>query len=71
MHAADGKVMSTERIELPELPAPGTTLRPPICSTDCFVTRAVPASVEDTGDIRIAGTVYADATGALGADATG
>jgi hypothetical protein len=30
----------------------------------------VPASVENTGDIRIAGTVYADATAALGSDAT-
>jgi hypothetical protein len=65
-HATDGKVFSTERIELPELPVPGTVLRPPICRTDCFVTRAAPASVEDTGDIGIAGTVYADVTGALG-----
>jgi hypothetical protein len=35
-------------------------LRPPVCEADCFVTRAVPASIEGTGDIRIEGTIYAD-----------
>jgi hypothetical protein len=41
----------------------GTALRPPVSQHACFVTRAVPASIEATGDIRIAGTVYADLLG--------
>jgi hypothetical protein len=59
--APDGTALPTERIELPRLPEAGTTLRPPETSRSCFVTRAVPSSLEETGDIRIAGWVYADA----------
>lgn len=62
LHSYDGRMLSRERIELEHLPEPGTVLRPPVCSTDCFVTRAVPAAIEETGDLRIAGTVYADVT---------
>jgi hypothetical protein len=39
----------------------GATFEGHVC-----VTRAVPREREDTGDIRIAGTVYADVTGGLG-----
>lgn len=56
----DGTQLPNEVIQLPQLPAPGTALRPPLCKHPCFVLRAVPASIEATGDIRIAGTVYAD-----------
>ena len=37
--------------------------RPPVSKALCFVTRSVPASIEATGDIRIAGTIYADLMG--------
>ena len=59
-HAPDGRVVSRESIELDQLPETGSILRPPFSRADCFVTRATPASLEETGDIRIAGTVYAD-----------
>lgn len=55
-----GTILPTERIELDQLPAVGTAIRPPVSQHACFVTRAVPASIEATGDIRIAGTIYAD-----------
>jgi hypothetical protein len=56
-----GTTLPTTRIELPRLPEVGTTLRPPDVPQACFVTRAVPSSLEGTGDIRVAGWVYADA----------
>ncbi len=59
-HASDGSPQPTQVIHLDRLPEVGTALRPPVCEHPCFVTRAVPASIEATGDIRIAGTVYAD-----------
>ena len=65
LYSVDGQVLSRETVELPALPEIGTVIRPPLVSIDCFVTRAVPASIEETGDIRIAGTVYADALGSL------
>jgi hypothetical protein len=65
-HASDGQVVARESIELGYLPEPGTVLRPPICQADCFVTRAAAASLEDTGDLRVAGTIYADLMGRLG-----
>ena len=61
LHDVDGTVVGRETIELAQLPEPGTVLRPPVSSQDCFVTRAAPSQIEETGDIRIAGTVYADA----------
>jgi len=63
IQASDGTRLPTERIELDRLPSVGTALRPPVSQHACFVTRAVPASIEATGDIRIAGTVYADLLG--------
>jgi hypothetical protein len=60
LSSADGTALPTERIELPRLPEVGSTLRPPEVPRACFVTRAVPSSIEETGDIRIAGWVYAD-----------
>jgi len=63
IHASDGTALPIERIELDRLPAVGTAIRPPVSRHACFVTRAVPASIEATGDIRIAGTVYADLLG--------
>jgi hypothetical protein len=60
-HTASGTPLPTARIELPRLPEVGTTLRPPDVPQACFVTRAVPSSLEGTGDIRVAGWVYADA----------
>jgi hypothetical protein len=60
LSSADGTTLPTERIELPRLPEVGSTLRPPDVPRSCFVTRAVPSSIEETGDIRIAGWVYAD-----------
>jgi hypothetical protein len=71
LHGTDGRLLARDKIELPALPEPGTVLRPPISRIDCFVTRAVPASIEGTGDLRIAGTVYADVTGPLEAAETG
>jgi len=59
----DGTTLPTERVELPRLPPVGSTLRPPDVSRACFVTRAVPSSIEETGDIRVAGWVYADTLG--------
>jgi len=56
-----GIPLPTERIDLPRLPGVGSTLRPPEVPLPCFVTRAIPSSLEETGDIRIAGWVYADA----------
>jgi hypothetical protein len=61
IYAPDGTVDGTEIVELPRLPDPGTSIRPPVSSRPCFVTRALPASIHDTGDITIAGTVFADA----------
>lgn len=63
IQAADGTALPLERIELDRLPAVGTAIRPPVSQLPCFVTRAVPASIEATGDIRVAGTVYADLLG--------
>jgi hypothetical protein len=60
MQTSDGSRLPNETIELPQLPMVGTTIRPPVSTRACFVTRAVPASIEATGDIRIGGTVYAD-----------
>jgi hypothetical protein len=60
VHASDGAARPIELIELNQLPAVGTAIRPPVSTVLCFVTRAVPASIEATGDIRIAGTIYAD-----------
>ena len=60
IQTADGRTLPVERVELGQLPEVGTAIRPPLASCACFVTRAVPASVEATGDIRIAGTIYAD-----------
>jgi hypothetical protein len=60
VQAPDGSTSPVERIELSRLPEVGTALRPPVSRHDCFVTRAVPASIEATGDVRIAGTIYAD-----------
>ncbi len=59
-HTSDGTPLPIEVIELNQLPAVGTAIRPPVSKLVCFVTRAVPASIEATGDIRIAGTIYAD-----------
>jgi hypothetical protein len=59
-HTSEGVAQPLEVIELDQLPAVGTAIRPPVCEAVCFVTRAVPASIEATGDIRIAGTIYAD-----------
>jgi hypothetical protein len=56
----DGTRLPRETIELSRLPEAGTAIRPPVSSVPCFVTSAVPASIEATGDIRIAGTIYAD-----------
>jgi len=64
-HDVVGRLLGRETIDLPQLPEPGTVLRPPICDHDCFVTRAVPSQIEETGDLRVAGTVYADVTGPL------
>ena len=55
-----GERPAREVVELPKLPEVGTAMRPPVSTVPCFVTRAVPASIEATGDIRIAGTIYAD-----------
>ncbi|RDI73866.1 hypothetical protein Gocc_2430 [Gaiella occulta] len=63
LHTADGTALPNEVIELDKLPQAGTAIRPPVCRQDCFVTRAVPAAIEATGDIRIAGWVYADLIG--------
>jgi hypothetical protein len=60
LHDVNGRLLGREKIELDRLPEVGTGLRPPVCETECFVTSAVPASLEDTGDLRFAGTVYAD-----------
>jgi hypothetical protein len=60
LSTVDGTRLPRETVELSRLPETGTALRPPVCSTPCFVTSAVPASIEATGDIRIAGTIYAD-----------
>jgi len=60
----DGTALPTQRVELPRLPPVGSTLRPPDVPRACFVTRAVPSSIEETGDIRVAGWVYADTLGA-------
>jgi hypothetical protein len=60
LHDVEGRMVAREKIELDRLPEVGTALRPPVCETECLVTRAVPASLEDTGDLRFAGTVYAD-----------
>jgi hypothetical protein len=57
----DGSTLPAERIDLPRLPGVGDTLRPPDSPRACFVTRAVPSSIEATGDLRITGWVYADA----------
>jgi len=65
LHRADGSPAPTERIELPALPPVGTAIERPGASERYFVTRAVPASVEDTGDIRVEGTIYADLVGQL------
>jgi len=65
LHRPDGTAASVERIDLPALPAVGTAIERPGSSERYFVTRAVPASVEDTGDIRIQGTIYADLMGQL------
>ena len=58
--ATDGTPLPKHTIELDRLPEVGTALRPPLAPVACFVTRSVPASIEATGDIRIAGTVHAD-----------
>ncbi len=63
IHASDGRPLPIERVELDQLPAVGTAIRPPVSQHACFVTRAVPASIEATGDIRVAGTIYADLLG--------
>lgn len=60
LSTVDGTRLPRETIELSRLPEAGTAIRPPVSSTPCFVTSAVPASIEATGDIRIAGTIYAD-----------
>jgi hypothetical protein len=60
MSTADGTPLPRETIQLDALPAIGTAIRPPVSSRPCFVTRATPASIEATGDLRVAGTVYAD-----------
>lgn len=60
LHDSDGRLVGREKIELDRLPEVGSALRPPVSEAACLVTRAVPASLEDTGDIRFAGTVYAD-----------
>jgi hypothetical protein len=57
----DGTALPTTKISLPRLPSVGVTLRPPDAPRACFVTRAVPSSLQETGDIRVAGWVYADA----------
>jgi len=56
-----GTAYPTEKIDLPRLPSVGTTLRPPDVPRACFVTGAVPSSLEATGDLRVAGWGYADA----------
>ena len=61
VQAPDGTALLTTKISLPRLPAVGDALRPPDAPRACFVTRAVPSSIEETGDIRVAGWVYADA----------
>ena len=63
IQAADGAKLPIERVELDRLPAVDTAIRPPVSQHACFVTRAVPASIEATGDIRVAGTIYADLLG--------
>ena len=65
LQGGDGETLSRETVELAALPGIGTMLRPPTATRACFVTRALPASVEDTGDLLIAGTIYADVVGAL------
>lgn len=60
LHDVNGTMVAREKIVLDRLPEVGTALRPPVCATACLVTGAVPASLEDTGDIRFGGTVYAD-----------
>jgi hypothetical protein len=60
LHDVNGSMVAREKIVLDRLPEVGTALRPPVCETACLVTGAVPASLEDTGDIRFGGTVYAD-----------
>jgi hypothetical protein len=65
LQAGDGETLSRETVELATLPAIGTMLRPPTASRACFVTRALPATLEDTGDLLIAGTIYADVVGVL------
>lgn len=60
VQSSDGRSLPVERIELKQLPEVGTALRPPVSEHACFVTRAVPANIEATGDIRVAGTIYAD-----------
>ena len=61
LNTPGGTPLPTTRIELPRLPQVGTMLRPPDVPQACFVTRAIPAELEGTGDITIAGWVYADA----------
>jgi hypothetical protein len=58
---SDGTAFPTVKIELQRLPAVAETLRPPDAPRVCFVTRAVPSSIEATGDVRVGGWVYADA----------
>jgi hypothetical protein len=60
LHDANGNMVAREKIVLDRLPQVGTALRPPVCTTACLVTGAFPASLEDTGDVRFGGTVYAD-----------
>jgi hypothetical protein len=60
LHDASGTMVAREKIVLDRLPQVGTALRPPVCTIACLVTGAFPANLEDTGDIRFGGTVYAD-----------
>lgn len=60
IQTTEGTKLPLERVELDRLPTVGTALRPPVSERPCFITRAVPASIEATGDVRVAGTIYAD-----------
>ena len=60
LHDANGNMVAREKIVLDRLPEVGTALRPPVSRRPVSSAVAVPASLEDTGDIRFGGTVYAD-----------
>ena len=60
LRSVDGTALPNEVVELPQLPQVGTALKPPVSSRACFVTQAFPANIYATGDLRVAGTIFAD-----------